>query len=101
MQCALIQDNCTFKESLTQDLKPPLVLDTKGALNFGPSIGRRVTLSAKLISSNNMKSASNSTKQKKEFHFLKKLHYMIHYGMKSATMKVPIMIEIIPSPMKI
>ena len=64
-QYALIKDNCTFKECLTLELKPPLELDTKYALNFGPSIGRRVTLSAKLFTNNNdMKSACNGLKQK-------------------------------------
>ena len=57
LQYALMKDCCTFKESLALDLRPPLYLDTKSTLNYGPSIGRRVSLSAKLFSSNVMKSA--------------------------------------------
>ena len=63
LQYALIKDNCTYKESLTLDLKPPLQSETNFALNFGPNIGKRVTLSAKLPSSNNTKSACNGMKQ--------------------------------------
>ena len=76
LQYALIKDNCTFKESLTPDLKPLLESNTNIALNFGPSIGRRATLSAKLTSSNGMKSACNGKKQKVNLTI-----------MKSATMK--------------
>ena len=64
LQYALIKDNCTFKESPSLNLRPPLELETKFALNSGPIIGRRVTLSAKLSSSNDMKSACNGLKQK-------------------------------------
>ena len=59
LQYALIKDNCTSKESLTLDLKPPLNSNTNIALNFGLNIGKRVSPGAKLPSSNDMKSACN------------------------------------------
>ena len=93
LQYALIQACCTFKESLNLDLKPQLDLDTKCALNYGPNIGRRVTLSAKLFSSNDMKSACSGMKQK-GVNLLKAMLILI---MKSATMKTPIVIERIPN----
>ena len=64
LQYASMKDNCTFRVNLTLDPKLPLESDTKFALNYGPSIGKRVTLSAKLISSSSMKSACNGMKQK-------------------------------------
>ena len=58
----MIQDNCTFKESLILDLKPPLESNTHYSLNFGQRIGKRVTLSAKLPSRNDTKSVFNGIK---------------------------------------
>ena len=99
LQYALIKDRCTFKESLTLDLKPPLELDKKCALNYGPSIGRRVTLGAKLISSIAMKSACNGMKQM-GLNLLKAICFaMLLFVMKSAAMKTIIVSEMIPKNM--
>ena len=96
----MIIDNYTFKESLTIDLKPPLESDSSFALNFGPSIGRRLKFSAKLTSSNNMKSACNGIKQM-ELNLLQNLHHMnmMNLNMKSATMKMLTIIEKTPTIM--
>ena len=92
LQYALIKDNCTFKESLSLNLRPPLELETKFALNFGPIIGRRVTLSAKLSSCNDMKSACNGLKQKVN-HILNLMHMIT----RSATMNFLIQSERTPT----
>ena len=92
LQFALMKDNCTFKESLTLDLKPPLESVTSIALNFGPRIGKKATLSAKLTSSNDMKSACNGMKQM-ELNILNSFQLFLSMNMNSATMKILIEIE--------